>query len=152
MTTYDPDEIREQIAHQRSLIKNNERHIHHLEEQKSTFGLGVSSSILVQIEKYEQEIKKCENKIAKLRLPLIKPKQEELDAFKAMLQIISNPAASKWILTTIANTGALFLTRMVVIEGGLDDLQLYILEKQMRTLCMDHIARLEKEIAEIVNL
>jgi hypothetical protein len=91
------------------------------------------------------DIKHEEQKIAELKPRFIQITEPELDAFKAMLQVLSNRHATKWILS-----------RMAISVGGnvsdVNDHTLDLLIKGVRATCLEQIARLEKDISEIENI
>jgi hypothetical protein len=144
----DFEDAKEAISHHRNLIRNHQRHIRVLEEQKSTQGSLAPSGITIQIEEYQKNIRDGENKIAELRKPFIKLKQEELDAFKAMLQVLSNPSARRWVLSRAADLTIGIIGQDVKVYEDM----LYIIDKEIKSMCSEHIERLSNDIREIENL
>jgi hypothetical protein len=141
----DADEVKQEILHHRARIKDYKRHIQILEEQKSIQGIYVPSGVVLQIENYQELIRKCEYTISGLIPILIKPKQDEIIAFGSMLQVIGNKHATKWIISRIA----------LAVGGNISDVNEYTLDlltKNVRATCLEQITRLEKEIIEIENL
>jgi hypothetical protein len=91
--------------------------------------------------KLVNDIKHEEGKIAELKPRFLQITQPELDAFKAMLQVLESHHASKWVFSKIAS--------IISDISDVNDSTMGLLIKGVRDTCRKQIERLEKDIAEM---
>lgn len=70
----DPEEIKEEIEHQKGLIKDYRKRLRVLERQAAVFGLQIPPYIQIEIDEITQRIETCETKIEGYELQIRAPR------------------------------------------------------------------------------
>src|SRR5262245_30244367 len=94
--------------------------------------------------KLVNDIKHERQQIAILKPRFVQLTQTELDAFNAMLQVLPNYHASKWIFSKVAS--------IISDVEEVNDATLSLLIKGVDNTCLRQIKRLGKDIAEFEDL
>lgn len=91
MTSMDADELKEEIAHQRTLQKEYRKRLRVLEQQAAKFGVHAPPHIQVEIDDITEKMQEKEHEIAKLRALLEKANTDLVQAQLSRLAIIIVP-------------------------------------------------------------
>jgi hypothetical protein len=148
----DAEEIKEEILHQRELQKEFRKRLRVLEKQAAKFGDAyVPPHIQTEIDELNVKIQDCDKKIIELKAKIVEPHEHELEAFEAMLQVLSDASATTWIFMGFTHQlNALY--RLDIPLGDIDEHEMRDLSINMTRVCLRHKQRLQEVIADAENM
>jgi hypothetical protein len=133
------EELIAEIRHQRALQETHKKLLRKIELQIAGFGSHVPPHIEVEKENLETKIQVCDEQIREYKDQAIAIKQDELNAFQSMLQVLSNDAAIVWVISVI-------YAELPITIPDFNYQTIDMLARNVRDMCNERIRQLEDDI------